>query len=133
MDRPAKDPMNQGHCVVASKTAGFIAKNIYCFNKLEKELPKLDSDPFQIKEVKVDKKGDTEEGGSDLFKGQKVRGVVWCNEFEFPRAIYAMNALNISKLHLSRSVQKERLDKLDAFKDIYVCGDIFPVDGFEPR
>ena len=131
--RPIADPGNIGHFVPASKTARFIADKGLSFEQLKKELPKLDGDPAQSKEDKEDKKADTDAGGSNLFKGQKVRDIVPCTECQFPRCIYSMYKLNSSNLGLSKSQQKKRLDELDKFKDTYLCGDSCPVEGFETR
>ena len=133
IDRPVNDPMNKGHFVPASKTAAFIADKGLTFKQLKKELPELDGNPAQSQEDKNDKKSDAEAGGSNLFKGQKVRRVTQCNGCQFPRCVYSMYAINSSKMGLSRTQQKKLLDELDKFTDSYVCGDGCPVEGFETK
>ena len=118
--RPVVDTGNLGHFVSASKTARVIADKGLSFEQLKKELPKLDGDPAQSKEDKEDKKADTDAGGSNLFKGQKVRDIVPCTECQFPRCIYSMYKLNSSILGLSKSQQKKCLDELDKFKDTFI-------------
>ena len=68
-----------------------------------------------------------------MFKGDKVRDIAVCQDCNFPRIIAAMSQLNSRGLGLSKTEQKKRLDELETFKDSYVCGDPFPVKGFETR
>ena len=133
MDRPVPDPMNVGHFVTPTETAGFIARNRMSFEQLKAVLPKLDKDEFESDQKKADMEADTQAGGSDLFKGSKVRDIVKCNDCDFPRIIVSMNALKNRKPKLSRKQQKQLLAQLEAFKDNYVCGDACPVDGFETK
>ena len=98
MDWPVKDPMIDGHFVLASKTAAFIANKNLTFSDLKKEILNTDKNPFQATKDKADKEGDAKVGWSDLFKGQWVWDVVECNTFNFPCCINLANFLNISKL-----------------------------------
>ena len=125
--------MNEGHFVTPGETAGFIARNRLSFDQLKEVLPKLDKNKFESDQKKADMKADTEAGGSDLFKGSRVRDIVKCNECDFPRIIVSMNALKNRKPKLSRQEQRQLLAQLDVFKDNYVCGDACPVDGFETK
>ena len=100
------------------------------FEQLKAVLPKLDKDEFESDQKKADMEADTQAGGSDLFKGSRVRDIVKCNDCDFPRIIVSMNALKNRKPKLSRKQQKQLLAQLEAFKDNYVCGDACSVDGF---
>ena len=131
MDRPVMDPVNAGHFVPASKTASFIANNKLNFGDLKKELPTIDKNKFQIAEDKMDRDADANAGGSELFKGTKVWDVVECNTCNFHRCIYSNYVLNSSKFELSGAQQKKLVEKLEAYKYSYVCGDACPVDHFE--
>ena len=131
MYQPVMDPINTGHFVTESKTAAFIANNQLNFSDLKKELPTIDKNKFQSAEDKMDIEADSNTGGSELFKGTKVWDVVECNTCNFHRCIYSNYVLNSSKLELSGAQQKKLVEKLEAYKYSYVCGDACPVDHFE--
>ena len=69
----------------------------------------------------------------DIEAGTKVWDVVECNTCNFPCYIYLNYVLNISKLELSGAEQKKLVDKLEAYKDSYVCSDACPIDHFETK
>ena len=95
--------MNYGHFVLASKAVAFIANKKLTFSDLKKELPNTDKNLLQAAKVKAEKEeADAKAGGSDLFKGQKVWDVFEYNTCNFPCCIYSANALNSSKIDLSR-------------------------------
>ena len=81
----------------------------------------------------MDIEADSNTGGSELFKGNKVWDVVECDTCNFPCCIYSNYVLNSSKLDLSGAHQKKLFDKLQAYKDSYVCGNACPVDHFETK
>eukprot|EP00957_Ditylum_brightwellii_P180974 13787287-Ditylum_brightwellii.AAC.1 len=70
MDRPVVDPGRKGHFVQPGRTRGYIAEKKMTFDRLKKELPTRDSNPYKPVEDKKDKKSDGDAGGSDSFKGQ---------------------------------------------------------------
>ena len=133
MNCPVKDPMNENHFVPASKTAAFIAEKKMNFEKLKAELPKKDKGAFVSDATKADRKADADAGGSDLFKGAKVRDIATCTMCSFPRIIVSKNALNKRTPKLSRKEKKELLNQLEDFKGEYICRDPCPVDGFETK
>ena len=52
--------------------------NKMTFSGLMKEIPALDSHPFETQERKQHLEADKKAGGSNLFKGQLIRYVVEC-------------------------------------------------------
>ena len=130
MDRPVSDPENKGHFVPASKTEEHIAEKRFTFEKLKAELPTKETDKHLSKFERKDKEADAKAGGSSLFKGEKVRDVVKCTRCDFPRAIYSMHALYNRTPRLPNKEKKIILQKLEDFKETYVCGDVCLVDDF---
>ena len=103
------------------------------FEKLKAELPKKDKGVFLSDATKADQKADADAGGSDLFKGSKVRDIARCTMCSFPRIIVSKSALNKRTPKLSQKEKKQLLNQLEDFKGEYVCGDPCPVDGFETK
>ena len=58
MDRPVPGPMNEGHFVTPSETAGFIARNRLSFDQLKAVWPKLGKDKFESDQKRAGMKAD---------------------------------------------------------------------------
>merc|ERR1711862_788668 len=106
MDRPVKDPMNQGHFVPASLTASFISEKNLSFEKLKAVLPDTGKQTLLTEAQLADRKADKDAGGSDLFKGQNVRILLNVPSVLFQGLLYQSMRYTIGRLHCHERKRK---------------------------
>ena len=83
--------------------------------------------------TKADRKADANAGGSELFKGEKVRDITECTSCSIPRTISSKHALHNRKPKLSWKEKTKLQNQLEKFKETYVCGYPCPINGFETK